>query len=101
MSGYFTAIDPHQYKHYWLDVPYGNDPRQSMDIWLPDEGDGPFPLIVFTHGGGWVGGAIAGVTNAIMLGVAVPRQCRINYWRLHSFYRLWWYVLYSHRPDAY
>lgn len=56
MSGYFTAIDPHQYKHYWLDVPYGNDPRQSMDIWLPDEGDGPFPLIVFTHGGGWVGG---------------------------------------------
>lgn len=57
MASYFHEIDPTQFKRYWLDVSYADhDPRQKMDIWLPDEGDGPFPLIVFVHGGGWVGG---------------------------------------------
>lgn len=56
MASFFKEIDPAQFKRYWLDVPFGEDPRQTMDIWLPDEGDGPFPLIVFVHGGGWVGG---------------------------------------------
>lgn len=56
MASKFHEIDPSQFKRHWLDVAYGDDPRQNMDIWLPDEGDGPFPLIVFTHGGGWVGG---------------------------------------------
>ena len=57
MASYFHEIDPTQFKRYWLDVSYvDHDPRQKMDIWLPDEGDGPFPLIVFVHGGGWVGG---------------------------------------------
>jgi acetyl esterase/lipase len=56
MASFFKEIDPTQFKRYWLDVKFGPDPRQSMDIWLPDEGDGPFPLIVFVHGGGWVGG---------------------------------------------
>lgn len=56
MASFFKEIDPTQFKRYWLDVPFGEDPRQTMDIWLPDEGDGPFPLIVFVHGGGWVGG---------------------------------------------
>ncbi len=56
MASYFHEIDPTQFKRYWLDVSYADhDPRQKMDIWLPDEGDGPFPLIVFVHGGGWVG----------------------------------------------
>lgn len=56
MASQFHEIDPAQFTRYWLDIPYGDDPRQAMDVWLPDEGDGPFPLIVFTHGGGWVGG---------------------------------------------
>ena len=56
MASFFKEIDPAQFKRYWLDVPFGEDPRQTMDIWLPDEGEGPFPLIVFVHGGGWVGG---------------------------------------------
>lgn len=51
----YKEIDPSQFKRYWLDVAYANqNPYQTMDIWLPDEGDGPFPLIVFVHGGGWV-----------------------------------------------
>lgn len=51
--GGFREIDPAQFARHFLDVPYADeDPRQVMDIWLPNEGEGPFPLIVFVHGGG-------------------------------------------------
>lgn len=33
-------------------IPYGPDPLQFGDLYLP-EGDGPFPLLVFIHGGCW------------------------------------------------
>lgn len=50
----FKPIDPTQYPNHWLDVPYAQvDSRQVMDIWLPDEGDGPFPVLMFIHGGSW------------------------------------------------
>jgi acetyl esterase/lipase len=36
----------------WLDVPYAAlSPSQKLDIYLPDKGDGPFPVIVSIHGG--------------------------------------------------
>ena len=36
----------------WLDLPYaGASPAQTLDLYLPEEGDGPFPLIVHIHGG--------------------------------------------------
>lgn len=57
MNAPFKKIDPAQFKRCWLDIPYAQDsPRQVLDLWLPDEGEGPFPLIVFVHGGGWVFG---------------------------------------------
>lgn len=57
MAPKFYHFDMTQWKHHWDDVAYCNqDPRQKMDIILPDEGEGPFPLIVFVHGGGWVSG---------------------------------------------
>ena len=34
-------------------IPYGSDPLQFGELRLP-EGDGPFPLIVFIHGGCWM-----------------------------------------------
>jgi acetyl esterase/lipase len=37
----------------------GNDhPRQKLDLYLPEKrvGDGPLPVIVFIHGGGWQNG---------------------------------------------
>lgn len=38
----------------FLDVPYaGQSPNQRLDIYLPDEGSGPFPLVVHIHGGGF------------------------------------------------
>ena len=57
MESPFKPIDPAQFARHWLDVAYAKeDPRQVLDLYLPDEGDGPFPLIVFVHGGGWVSG---------------------------------------------
>jgi acetyl esterase/lipase len=41
----------------WLDVPYATiSPAQGLDLYLPDEGDGPFPLIVHIHGGAFATG---------------------------------------------
>jgi hypothetical protein len=34
------------------DVPYGAEPHQSMDIFVPPDGTGPFPAILF-YGGIW------------------------------------------------
>jgi acetyl esterase/lipase len=57
------AHDPHQLPpgtKCLLDQPYvtdawkGNDPdsAQTLDLYVP-AGDGPFPIIVWIHGGGW------------------------------------------------
>jgi len=41
----------------WLDVPYAKASRaQKLDIYLPDEGNGPFPVIVSIHGGAFKSG---------------------------------------------
>src|SRR5512142_1788041 len=41
----------------WLNVPYAEGcPRAVMDIYLPNHGDGPFPIILFAHGGGYAFG---------------------------------------------
>jgi len=37
----------------FLNCPYGEDQKQAVDIYLPNDGDGPFPAIFFMHGGGW------------------------------------------------
>ena len=36
----------------WLDVPYANISKaQQLDIFLPEEGEGPFPVVLHIHGG--------------------------------------------------
>jgi acetyl esterase/lipase len=40
----------------FLDIAYAHlSPAQGLDIYLPDEGDGPFPVIVSIHGGAFMG----------------------------------------------
>lgn len=39
-------------KHKKLDVPYGDHDLQKLDVYLP-EGEGPFPVVVLVHGGGF------------------------------------------------
>jgi acetyl esterase/lipase len=38
----------------WLDLPYASQsPAQKLDLYLPETGDGPFPMILHIHGGGF------------------------------------------------
>jgi acetyl esterase/lipase len=38
------------------DIPYGPDPRQTLDIYKPREAKLPLPVVVFVHGGSWAEG---------------------------------------------
>ena len=51
-------VDVSAVKRQYLDVPYAgtDNPNQMMDIFLPEEGDGPFPTLIQFHGGAFVGG---------------------------------------------
>ena len=52
-----TMADVSGVKRKFLDVAYADQSKnQKMDIYLPDEGVGPFPVIVFIHGGAFWGG---------------------------------------------
>lgn len=48
-----AAFDPTAVARKYLDVSYGPLPEQKLDVYLPPEGNGPFPLIIYVHGGGW------------------------------------------------
>jgi acetyl esterase/lipase len=38
------------------DVKYGPDARHALDVFVPEAGSGPRPVLVFVHGGAFVGG---------------------------------------------
>ncbi|MCD8190471.1 MAG: alpha/beta hydrolase [Clostridiales bacterium] len=41
-------------KRKYLDIPYAHQsPAQRLDLYLPEEGEGPFPVVVHLHGGGF------------------------------------------------
>ena len=49
--------DVTKYKRKWLDMPYASiSESQKLDIFLPNKGVGPFPVILHLHGGGFAGG---------------------------------------------
>jgi acetyl esterase/lipase len=61
-------LDTSVYKRKWLDVPYAHQsPNQRLDIYLPDEGEGPFPVIVVIHGGAFMMGDKRDVQQLPML----------------------------------
>ncbi len=35
------------------DMPYGPDPRQKLDVYMPREATLPVPIVLFVHGGSW------------------------------------------------
>ena len=45
-------------KRQFMDVSYAgtDNPNQRMDIFLPEEGEGPFPALIQFHGGAFIGG---------------------------------------------
>lgn len=38
------------------DEAYGDHKKQKLDLIAPDKGEGPFPILLYVHGGGWVSG---------------------------------------------
>lgn len=51
-----------------LDLAYlPGDPDVRLDIYLPPEGDGPFPLVVWVHGGAWISGSKDYISNYLRL----------------------------------
>ena len=53
--GVFAADDASPLVPTCADVSYGADKMNVLDFWKAD-GDGPRPLLVYIHGGGWTGG---------------------------------------------
>jgi len=52
----------------WLDVAYASQsPTQKLDIYLPETGDGPFPVLAVFHGGAWLFGDKGDVQHVPML----------------------------------
>lgn len=71
-----TNFDPSYLKRKYLDIQYGTLPEQTLDVYLPDEGDGPFPLIIYVHGGAWsmgtkTEGALDCIKDALHMGYAL------------------------------
>ena len=63
-----AMMDTSQISRKWLDLTYGiESPSQSLDIYLPEQGDGPFPLIVAIHGGAFLFGDKADVQALPMM----------------------------------
>ncbi len=71
-----------QIQRKWLDVPYAHASRaQQLDIYLPNEGRGPFPVIIAVHGGAFAfgdkaDGQLNGPFQAIQRGYGIVS---INY----------------------
>lgn len=66
----------------WKDIPYATvSPSQKLDIYIPEKGIGPFPVIVSIHGGGWqsgdkASGHVKPMLNGLSRGYAIVS---INY----------------------
>lgn len=51
------VIDTSSITRKWEDVPYASQSKaQTLDIYLPQTGDGPFPVLIFVHGGAFIFG---------------------------------------------
>lgn len=52
-----SPVNTHNVKRQWHDLAYSNgSAAQKLDIYLPDGGTGPYPVIVAIHGGGFDSG---------------------------------------------
>jgi len=54
----------HGHEFKFLNLPYGEDPMQVLDVYTPNEQtDGPLPAIIYVHGGGWTRGTKSNVNE--------------------------------------
>jgi len=70
------TLDVSDIKRKFLDCKYGNDPRQAVDIYLPNDGAAPYPIVFYVHGGAWQRGhkddvQLVPFINGVLRGYAV------------------------------
>lgn len=76
------SVDTSDIENQYVDIPYGSvSDTQTLNIYLPNEGEGPFPVLVAIHGGGFMSGSatsndIADVFTGVDRGYAVAS---VNY----------------------
>lgn len=50
-------IDVTQFRKVELDLSYADEsPNQILDVWYPEDGEGPYPLVILFHGGAFAAG---------------------------------------------
>lgn len=54
--GMFNSLQSRGLEPSIANLPYGNHPRQTLDLYLPPPGASPAPLLVWFYGGGWDSG---------------------------------------------
>ncbi len=69
------------------DVAYGRDARQTLDVYVPKVGAGPWPVIVFVHGGSWQSGSKNPYTFAGRALAAQGFVAMVMNYRLHPKHR--------------
>ncbi len=61
-------MDTSHLKRKWPNRQYAiQSPTQKLDIYLPEQGEGPFPVILSIHGGAWMLGSKEDVQNLPMM----------------------------------
>ena len=56
-SAVLNALTPKSGYTVERDLAYGRDPRQRLDLYLPDDAGADTPLLVFFYGGNWESGS--------------------------------------------
>lgn len=51
--------------HVYRDLAYGDHERQVLDLNIPKENDGEIGLVLFIHGGAWIGGDKGSYENGV------------------------------------
>jgi acetyl esterase/lipase len=79
----FAADDPKELPPTYADVSYGSHDMNVLDFWKAT-GDGPHPLLIYIHGGGWVGGDKKQSPSAIRPFLEMGISCAAINYRLTS-----------------
>ncbi len=52
---------------YYENISYGSHERNKLDLYIPKENDGEVGLVLFIHGGAWIGGDKNGYADTIKM----------------------------------